>query len=105
MSLDRALHEVCRERGQLGESDRPDAPEDPEGDCYRAAVELATESTGRAAFARAADELTWLHLLGDQSARVQRYAYEGDREALRRRLAACAAVCVAWMEALDRRGP
>lgn len=59
-------------------------------------------AAAREACSRAAERgaLTWAHILGEE---VCEALAEADPHALRAELVQVAAVCVAWIEALDRR--
>lgn len=48
-------------------------------------------------------QLTWRHILGEETAEAYLAAAQGNEEALREELVQVAAVAIAWIEALDRR--
>lgn len=81
-----------------------DLPDSPTGEEFREACD-ASEEAARASCERATEEgrLTYSHILEEETAEVFAAAACGNTRALRIELIQAAAVCLKWLEAIDRR--
>jgi hypothetical protein len=108
------LGEVWRERRRQdekwGEQNHPDVPT-PRSitttprHMARVALGIPTASSAKSATDTAAanGRVTWGHIATEELAEAVEAAAEGDAEALRTELVQLAAVCVQWVQAIDRR--
>ncbi len=99
------LEEVAEERNKQtekwGVQTHPDLKPDDPGVVFRAErALLAKEHCDRHV---KAGTLSWHSILKEELAEAVEQAAFKNREALREELIQCAAVCVAWIEDIDRR--
>lgn len=94
----RAMTDVLDERVaqdlKWGEQNHPDGTGGPDGEALANALRAYCEANHHAGAG------TWAHILTEEVAEA--FA-EADEDALRAELVQCAAVCMNWVESIDRR--
>jgi hypothetical protein len=84
-----------------GQQDHPNAPKRKNGGVLMALQASNAKKVYENAAKRGA--VTWPLILTEEVAEAYEQAALGDEAALREELIQCAAVCVAWIECIDRR--
>jgi hypothetical protein len=111
--LGEVVEERARQDAKWGEQNHPDVDQvlmTRPGGCtpQRMAEHYEIPFAGRAKFmtdlAAGRGEVTWAHIAVEELAEAVEAAALGDEDALRTEVVQLAAVCVQWVEALDRRG-